>query len=444
MITKSETMQAIAIIGFGAAGYAAAKTLRETGHTGAIHVFTDSVHSVSNPMLTTYYVAGKISFEQLFPFGGLAAVAKNLDIILHTGVPVARLCAKDRTFEIAGGQRMGPFHAVLCATGARPFVPPLARCPDPSCLYTMRTIEDARRLRSRLEEGNIHSALVVGASMVGIKVVELLVNAGVQTTLADLASRIFPLAAMPDIAALIEQRVQARGVDLLFGHTLKEVAPSGGTYVARLEGQGGVTAEINADVVCLCIGTRPNLDYIDPAELQVNPGLAVDHTMQTAVPGIYAAGDCASGKNLQLHIPAIIGLWQNALLQGRAAGLAMAGRPEPYAGNIFQNITHFMDMDFISFGSICEEGEIIADGSPEKGFELRAVLQGDRLVCVNILDNIAISGPIRSYMVKRFIESGSGCFASQSQPSAIAPQQAGLLQKCGLRPEIIRRLEGTP
>jgi 3-phenylpropionate/trans-cinnamate dioxygenase ferredoxin reductase subunit len=390
-------------------------------------------------MLTTYYVAGKISFEQLFPFGDLTAIAKNLNITLHTGAPVVRLCAKDRTFDTADQQRTGPFHAVLCASGARPFVPPLANCPDQSCLYTMRTIEDARHLRSRLEEKNVHSALVVGASMVGIKVAELLANAGAQTTLADLADRIFPLAALPDIAALIEKRVRAHGVDLLFGHTLKEVVPSGGTYVARLEGRDGVTAEINADLICLCIGTRPNLDYIDPAELPMNPGLAVDHTMQTAVPGVYAAGDCAAGNNLQLQRPAITGLWQNALLQGRAAGLAMSGRPEPYAGNIFQNITHFMDMDFISFGNICEEGEIIAEGGPEKGFELRAVLLDDKLVCVNILDNVAISGPIRSYMVKKFVESGAPAAAS----SAIAPQQAGLLQKCGLRPETVRRLEGT-
>jgi 3-phenylpropionate/trans-cinnamate dioxygenase ferredoxin reductase subunit len=446
MTGKGGTARDIAIIGFGAAGYAAAKAMREAGYTGAIHVFTDSAHSVANPMLVTYYAAGKIPFEQLFPFGSLAAIAEDLNLTLHAGSPVTRLCAKDRSIETAGGQRAGPFYAILCATGARPFVPPLAHCPDQSCLYTMRTVKDARRLRNRLEEGNVRSALVVGASMAGIKAAELLSNAGARTTLADTASRIFPLAALPDIAALIEERVRARDVDLLFGHTLKEVVPCDGAYAARLENQGCATAEIKADLVCVCVGTRPNLDYIDPSELTVKPGLVADHAMRTTVPGIYAAGDCAAAENLQSGQPAIIGLWQNALLHGRAAGLAMAGRPELHSGNIFQNITHFMDMDFISFGSIGEKGELITDGGPEKGFELRAVLLDGKLACVNILDNIAVSGPIRNYMLKRFIgrEPDSGCSASQSQSSAIPPLQAGLLQKCGLRPETIRRLEGAP
>jgi hypothetical protein len=81
----------------------------------------------------------------------------------------------------------------------------------------MRTVKDALRLRSRLEEGNVRSVLVVGASMVGIKAAELLTNSGARTTLADMAGRIFPQAALPDIAALIEilavQCQQAHSLD---------------------------------------------------------------------------------------------------------------------------------------------------------------------------------------------------------------------------------------
>ena len=81
----------------------------------------------------------------------------------------------------------------------------------------MRTVQDAERLQARLERGGVRSAVVVGASMVGIKVVELLRRRDVAVTMADMAPGIFPVAALPEIGRVIEDRVRAKGVDLRFG-----------------------------------------------------------------------------------------------------------------------------------------------------------------------------------------------------------------------------------
>lgn len=76
---------------------------------------------------------------------------------------------------------------------------------------------DAKALRERLDQGNIRSVTVIGGSMVGIKIVELCQEAGIACTLADMAERIFPLAAFPDVSAEIERRLEAKGVALRFG-----------------------------------------------------------------------------------------------------------------------------------------------------------------------------------------------------------------------------------
>ena len=56
----------------------------------------------------------------------------------------------------------------------------------------MRTVEDALRFKDRLKKNDIKHAVVIGASMAGIKVVEVLHKYGIETWLLDLASYIFP------------------------------------------------------------------------------------------------------------------------------------------------------------------------------------------------------------------------------------------------------------
>ena len=78
----------------------------------------------------------------------------------------------------------------------------------------MRTVEDALRFKDRLKKNDIKHAVVIGASMAGIKVVEVLHKYGIETWLLDLASYIFPLAAYKEVAKEIEKRVEAQGVHL--------------------------------------------------------------------------------------------------------------------------------------------------------------------------------------------------------------------------------------
>ena len=80
-----------AIIGFGCAGYYGAKAIRENDPDGTIAVYSEHGYSPYNPMLTTYYVAGKIPFEGLFPFGDMEKIRQELRLEVHTGALCAQL-----------------------------------------------------------------------------------------------------------------------------------------------------------------------------------------------------------------------------------------------------------------------------------------------------------------------------------------------------------------
>lgn len=418
-------MKRTAIIGFGAAGFSALQAMRESGYDDCIDVYSSDNLPPANPMLTTYYAAGKIRYEAMFPFGSLEDIVKKYPCELKPSEPITRLCAHDRVVETVQG-RFEPYDNILISSGAEAFIPPTGAFPE-TYTFPMRTPAHAVRLSRRLEDRPVKRAVVIGASMAGIKVAEVLADAGADCLMADMADRIFPQAALPGISDVIQQRLSRRGLKLMFGTPLTGITEVPGGICVTLGRE-----EVYADILCLCIGTRASIDFVDDGELSINRGVDVNEYMQTSVPGIYAAGDCCRANNIQTGEKSNIGLWQNARLQGRAAGFAMAGHPRKYEGSILHNITHFMDMDFISMGDVSAKGELLSAGGEDKGFYLSAVINDGCPVCVNILDNFGISGPLKSYLVKRF----SGI------DTQIDPQLVALLRKYGLMSDTIRKLEG--
>ena len=138
-------MESYAIIGFGTAGYHAAKAIREADRTGRIDVYY-------NPMLTTYYVSGKLSYEAMFPFGSLEEIKKELDLNMIDR-QVTGLKAREHVVETEG-EDSGPYDRILVSTGAFAIAPRVAGLKEEDC-FLMRTDEDALRLRERLDRQDV-------------------------------------------------------------------------------------------------------------------------------------------------------------------------------------------------------------------------------------------------------------------------------------------------
>ncbi len=424
MLSVSEdggiVLKKYAIIGFGCAGYNAARAIRQYDADGQIDVFDVSALPPFNPMLTTYYVSDRIPLEAAFPFGTLDEVcgALRLNFIAET---VTRLDAAAKTVCTGdGAERV--YDRVLISTGAQALVPRFLQVSGDR-YFLMRTQADAERLRQYLDGHAVHSAAVVGGSMVGIKVAELLYKRAVDTTIIDAAPYIFPLAAYESTARKIHERLEDAGVKLLFDAKVSAISEEGVTLAdGRL---------ISADIVCLCIGTRPNLDLLNGSDdVKVNRAIVVDTHMETSAPGVYAAGDCCEGLNMQTGKTAIIGLWANAGAQGSCAGANMAGVPTWFGGNILHNITHFFDMDFIGLGDISLPGEKHSFFGED--FSIEVVMDGGELKSVNLFGNYKISGILKNHLIKRL----------NSSAAKLSPAQRGLLARYGVPEAFIDLIGG--
>src|SRR4030043_280443 len=338
--------KSMVIVGNGCAGAECIIALRKSGYNGKIHLITDSRWPVSNPMLTTYYVGGKIGFDGLFPYGASQDFYLKYGVKVYTESPVVALDAEKKVVYAKSGLEFR-YNQCLIATGATPFLPPVEGIGSDR-VYTMRKVEDAIRLKDALAKIP-PKVIIIGASMVGIKVVELFYEAGGKICLADLAQHIFPLTAHPKCALVIEERLGRKGIKLRFGVEMEKVEET--TRGMRVFFKDGTETE-EADILVMCTGVRANIGFIDRKQVAVDSGILVDGHMRTSMPGLYAAGDVAQGKNLLSGASQIIGSWDKAPYQGRAPGRNKGGGNEFFPGNIPHPLTPFLGMGFVSIGDV--------------------------------------------------------------------------------------------
>jgi NADPH-dependent 2,4-dienoyl-CoA reductase/sulfur reductase-like enzyme len=394
------------IVGNGCAGAECIKSLRQSGYQGKIYLLTNSRWPIYNPMLTTYYVAGKIGFEGLFPYGAGQEFYLKYGVDVTPDAPVVALDAEQKLIHAKSGLEI-KYDQCLIATGATPVLPPIEGIGSDR-IYGLRTVEDAIRLKEAMAQAP-KKVLIIGASMVGIKVMELFHKTGVEVCLADMADHIFPLSAHPDCARIIQERLEQKGVQLRFGAGIEKVEDT--SRGIRAYFKGGTESEV-ADLLVMCIGVKANTGFINRKQVGIDRGILVDEHMRTNMPGLYAAGDVTQGKNLLSGESEMIGLWSNARSQGRTAGRNMAGGNESFRGNIPHNITHFMGMDFVGIGTVSgyDRMERKYDGKTSvQLFWKDGLLSG-----ANFLDSYTGSGVVKNALMKGLRYDGSA--SSDSVP----------------------------
>lgn len=425
-------MEHFAIVGFGCAGYHGLEAIREAGSSADIDVYTNTALPPYNPMLTTYYTAGRLPYEGMFPFGSMEEIERKYDARFITKTKAGAIKAKGKVVVTEDGRETS-YDKILIATGAAAFVPPSFK--GLKGAFCMRTVEDSVRLHDALEARDYRDAVVVGASMVGIKVAELLHKRGTHVTLADMAPHIFALAAYPEVSELIEERLRTMGIGMAFGQAItsaQEHLNADGSVKGYTVGLGDGSS-LETEMLILNIGTRAETGILNPKEIKIDKGIVVDEYMRTSAEGIYAAGDCCQGNNMQSGQTQIIGLWANAGVQGRVAGRNMAGISDETDGNILHNITHFLDMDFIGLGDNRLTGETFTYTNRDKGFYLQAVVKDKKPVGFNILDNHGISGILKAHLIRLL----------RGEPCGFTPEQRGQLVRYGLEEQLIDKLEAA-
>lgn len=397
-----ETLERIAVIGFGCAGYRAVEAIRKAGCKAVIDVYSDTDMPPYNPMLTTYYVKGAIPYDAMFPFGALDKIVRELDIHYHAQRPVVGIDPGEKLLKFADGSQER-YDRILISTGACAVMPPLPGIDLPG-VFKMRTAEDARQLKEALEKGEIKSALVIGASWVGIKVVEDMVAYNVPCTLVDGAKWMFYVAAFEETARRAQADLEAKGIRVACEQMLSHIEQEENGQLTAVMQNG---SRFTADTIAVCIGVRMNVGFLKGSGIEMNRGVLVDRGMRTNFEGIYAAGDCCEAIDTQTGIHRNIGVWLNAYKQGWIAGTNMAGGSLEFDTNVLLNLAHYLDYDFISIGDIsaCAPEDTVYEYE-DSTYYIKAVRNADTIKCINVIGSADSNGVIKNAFIRAIENKG--------------------------------------
>jgi NAD(P)H-nitrite reductase large subunit len=224
--------------------------------------------------------------------------------------------------------------------------------------------------------------VMVGAGFIAFTILNSILALGARLTIVEIAPQILPRMIDRDGAGLVEAWLGKHGVAVRTGATLKSVEQTGETRRLRFEAGG----DLDADVVIMATGIRPNLEWLRGSGIPVNRGVLVDDHLRSSVPTVYAAGDVAEGRDRVTGQPDVHAIEPTAMEHGRVVGANMAGRAVAYAGSLLMNIVDVCHLDVASFGRWDDpHAEVVSAVRPGRPAYRKLLFHGDRLTGAMIL-----------------------------------------------------------
>jgi NADPH-dependent 2,4-dienoyl-CoA reductase/sulfur reductase-like enzyme len=310
----------LVVIGGVAAGMSAASRARRLNPKIEIMVFEKSGFVSYGSCGLPYFVSDVIKApEHLVVYDAKFFKEKrNIDVYLHHEVlkifPAKRSVLvkdleKDKEFEVG-------YDKLVIATGARA-VKPNIKGIDLNGIFTIRFLEDGIAIKNFIRENSPKKALIIGAGYIGMEMAEALVSLGIDVTIVEVMPNI--LGSMDDeINEVVEAELQKNGVKLLKSTSVVEFVGDG--FVRKAILNNG--SSLDVDLVIVGAGIKPNSEIARDAGIEIgrSGAIAVNQRMETNIPGVFAAGDCAEAFHLVLGRPVYIPLGTTANKQGKVAG----------------------------------------------------------------------------------------------------------------------------
>jgi NADPH-dependent 2,4-dienoyl-CoA reductase/sulfur reductase-like enzyme/rhodanese-related sulfurtransferase len=320
------------IVGGVAAGASTGARLRRLDESAEIVVLErDHYVSFANCGLP-YHIGGAIPDRDSLLLQTPESLAKSLALDVRTGQDVIRIDRDAKEVEVRDLREERTYREsydklVLCP-GAEPIRPPIPGADDPR-VDVLRNIPDMDRIISRLD-GEATSAVIVGGSYIGLELAEAFRSRGLATTVVEGAADLMPWLDH-EMTRILDYHVGTHDVDLRLGTSATAVR-HGDDERLMVDLSDGTSVE--ADVVAMAAGARPNAELAREAELEIGPrgGIAGDSQMRTSDPDILAAGDAVETSHFLTGEPVLSMLAGPANREGRIAADTIAGRDSAYRG----------------------------------------------------------------------------------------------------------------
>lgn len=315
----------IVVIGGQAAGLAAAVQARRRNSTVPVTVLEASPHAGTGVCGLPFLFTGEAASPADLVLHRPGELERHYRVRVRTGHRVTAVHPGRRVVRCAlesGGESDVPYDRLVLAAGARAVVPPDVAAAGPEGVFTLRALADAAPLLAFLAERRPRSVLVLGGGTLGVEMADVFARRGLEVTLVEREATVLP-AWEPELSLRAASGLAQRGVRTAPGSVVRELGRSGASFRCRL----GTGEPIAADLVFCACGVRPETGFLSDLPLRFHPSgaVVVDERMETSVPGVYAAGDCAAAPSSPSGAPAPSCTAVRAALTGGVAGDNAAG-----------------------------------------------------------------------------------------------------------------------
>ena len=382
------------ILGNGPAGVVAAETLRRAAPGDDILLVGNEDAPPYSRMAIPYLLEGNIDERGTYLRKADDHFAK-LRIRQRRGRAVAVNTGK-RTILFDDGH-FEPYDRLLVATGSHPVRPPIPGIDLPQ-VQTCWTLDDARAIAALAKPGS--RVLQLGAGFIGCIIMEALIKRGVQLTVVEMGDRMVPRMMTPEAGSMIKRWVEKQGVRVVTKAGVERIENGDKSPLTVTLSTG---EQLDCDLLIVAAGVAPNVAFLEGTPVHVAKGVLVDETMQTSVPGIYAAGDVAEAPDLFSGRHLVAAIQPNAADQARIAALNMAGQPARMNGVLAINVLDSMGMISSSFGEWqgVAGGEGVERADEASGRYISLQFDGDVLVGATAIGLTGHVGALRGLIQSR-------------------------------------------
>ena len=348
-------MGRLVVIGGGAAGMSAASAARRVAPDLEVVVCEAGGFAAYGMCGIPYFLGGVVPRAEsllAYPPGEFRG-QRGIDLRLNTRVDAIDARARRVHLSGEGGTGSLGYDLLVVASGADPVRPPVPGLDQPR-VFTIRSLDEAIKLRRLLDSGVVRRAIVVGAGYIGLETAEALVCAGIEVQVIEALPRVLGTVDEP-IAELARDELE-RHARLRLGARLDAVredaapagpGPAGGGLTAVVDGD-----EVGTDLVVIATGVRPATDLLIRAGARhlADRSVVVDASMRTSLPDVFAAGDCVALPHLVLGGPAWVPLGPAANKTGRVAGTVAAGGTASFTGVVGTAVVKVFDLEVARTG----------------------------------------------------------------------------------------------
>ena len=377
---KSTEKLNFVVVGSGAAAVAACEAIRQRNSAASIQMITrEKIMPYYRPIIVDA-LHGPIPDDQYWIKPEQWYKDNKIDVMLDTNV--TSVDSKAKKVKLCCGKEVAYDKLILC-TGSKPFVPPLGQ-EGLEGVLVIRTYLDVETLCKKCETAK--SVVVIGGGVLGLENASNLEKKGLKVTVIECMPRLMSRQLDPEGSHFLEDAVRKYGINLKLGHAVG--IKSDGKKVTGVQ----VGDEfVPADFIVINAGVRPECDVAKTGGVEIGRGISVNEKMETNIPDIYAAGDCAYLKNFNQ------GLWAPALAMGKVAGANAAGDDKTFsfAKEPVNMLAFNTDLFSIGCPPESEKGyNVIGQRDDKEGTLMRLYFQDNRLVYACCFKMQKISGAL--------------------------------------------------